>query len=83
MKKWITEYGHLALMCVCLTCSAVLLGSVLLDRPLVEAAETHLPVLRTAGEGEQPTEVLVSPPAEDPCSRKPLLPASTWAAVLK
>ena len=65
MKKWITEYGHLALMCVCLTCSAVLLGSVLLDRPLVEAAETHLPVLRTAGEGGQPTEVLFSPPAEE------------------
>lgn len=65
MKKWITEYGHLALMCVCLTCSAVLLGSVLLDRPLVQAAETHLPVLRTAGEDELLAEDLLSPPAEE------------------
>ena len=42
MKKWITEYGHLALMCACLACSAVLLGSVLLDRPLVQAALKNL-----------------------------------------
>lgn len=65
MKKWITEYGHLALMCACLACSAVLLGSVLLDRPLVQAAETHLPVLRVAGADGSHTEVLLPPSAEE------------------
>ena len=66
MKKLISEYGHLALMCVCLLCSAVLLGSVLLDRPLVQAAETHLPVLRTPAEGEHQAEAPVAPaPAEE------------------
>ena len=48
-----------------ISCSAVLLGSVLLDRPLVEAAENHLPVLRTEGEGGMHTEVPLSSPAEE------------------
>ena len=47
MRRFITEYGYLAVMTVCLVCCAVLLVSVTTDRPLVAAAETHIPVLRT------------------------------------
>ena len=49
MGKFLKEYGHLAVMGACLLCSAVLLASVLTDRPLVAIAEEHLPVLRTEG----------------------------------
>ena len=47
MRRFIAEYGYLAVMTVCLVCCAVLLVSVTTDRPLVAAAETHIPVLRT------------------------------------
>ena len=52
MRHLIKEYGYLAVMCVCLVCSAVLLASVTTDRPLVAIAQEHIPVLRIQTEGE-------------------------------
>ena len=46
MRGFLKENGYLAVMGVCLVCSAVLLVSVLTDRPLVAIASQHLPVLR-------------------------------------
>lgn len=56
MRHLIKEYGYLAVMCVCLVCSAVLLASVTTDRPLVAIAQEHIPVLRIQTEGEHLTE---------------------------
>ena len=51
------EYGYLAVMGLCLVCSAVLLVSVVTDRPLVEAAGEHLPVLRVEKTAEEEASV--------------------------
>ncbi len=56
IKYFINEYGHLAVMTLCLVCCAVLLTSVVTDKPLVAAADVHVPVLRTAAEAEHQTE---------------------------
>ena len=56
MRHLIKEYGYLAVMCVCLVCSAVLLLSVTTDRPLVAIAREHIPVLRTQTPGEHVPE---------------------------
>ena len=55
MRGFFRENGYLAVMCVCFVCSAVLLVSVLADRPLVAIAARHLPVLRVerAADGEE------------------------------
>ena len=55
MRGFFKENGYLAVMGVCLACSAVLLVSVLTDRPLVAIASQHLPVLRVerAVDGEE------------------------------
>ena len=48
--KWktiLSEYGYLAVMGLCLACSAALLISVTTDRPIVAIAAEHVPVLRT------------------------------------
>lgn len=68
MRHLIKEYGYLAVMCVCLVCSAVLLLSVTTDRPLVAIAQEHLPVLRTQADGEHEPEV---PSAEETLSDAP------------
>lgn len=57
MRQFVKEYGYLAVMCVCLVCSAVLLLSVTTDRPLVAIAQEHIPVLRTQSEGEHEPEI--------------------------
>lgn len=49
MHRMNKETGYLAVMGICLVCCAVLLVSVATDRPLVAAAPTHVPVLRTDG----------------------------------
>lgn len=59
LKTIISEYGYLAVMGLCLACSAALLISVTTDRPLVAIAEEHIPVLRiqaTETEGEHEPE---------------------------
>lgn len=59
LKTIISEYGYLAVMSLCLACSAALLISVTIDKPIVAIAEEHIPVLRTqsaAAEGEHETE---------------------------
>ena len=56
MRHLIKEYGYLAVMCVCLVCSAVLLASVTTDRPLVAIAQEHIPVLRIQTPGEHEPE---------------------------
>ena len=61
MRGFLKENGCLAVMGVCLVCSAVLLVSVLTDRPLVAIASQHLPVLRVeraAQETAQPQAAL-------------------------
>jgi len=47
LKKYLSEYGYLAVMGLCLACSAVLLISVTIDKPIVAIAQEHVPVLRT------------------------------------
>ena len=54
MRGFLKENGYLAVMGVCLVCSAVLLVSVLTDRPLVAIAGPHLPVLRVEAAREAP-----------------------------
>lgn len=54
MRGFLKENGYLAVMGVCLVCSAVLLVSVLTDRPLVAMAVPHLPVLRVEAAREAP-----------------------------
>ena len=54
MRGFLKENGYLAVMGVCLVCSAVLLVSVLTDRPLVAMAVPHLPVLRVEAHREAP-----------------------------
>ena len=68
MRHLIKEYGYLAVMCVCLVCSAVLLLSVTTDRPLVAIAQEHIPVLRTQDQGEHLTE---APAVEETLSGAP------------
>ncbi len=66
MGRLIREYGYVAVMCICLACSSVLLWSVSTGRPLAAVAETHLPVLRaTSLPAEEPpeTEVRQTAPA--------------------
>ena len=53
IKRFWEAYGYLALMGFCLACSAVLLVSVLTDRPLVAIAARHLPVLRVERAAEE------------------------------
>ena len=43
MRRFITEYGYLAVMTVCLVCCAVLLVSVTTDRPLVAVSPISSP----------------------------------------
>jgi len=64
MRHFFKEYGYLALMGLCLVCSAVLLVSVVTDRPLVAIAGQHLPVLRVekAAEGEHDPQVGATQP---------------------
>lgn len=68
MRHLIKEYGYLAVMCVCLVCSAVLLLSVTTDRPLVAIAQEHIPVLRTQDQGEHQPE---APAVEETLSGAP------------
>lgn len=67
MRQFVKEYGYLAVMCVCLVCSAVLLLSVTTDRPLVAIAREHIPVLRTQTEGEHGAAV-TAPETEETLS---------------
>ena len=67
MRQFVKEYGYLAVMCVCLVCSAVLLLSVTTDRPLVAIAQEHIPVLRTQTEGEHEPEI-TAPETEETLS---------------
>lgn len=67
MRRFVKEYGYLAVMCVCLVCSAVLLLSVTTDRPLVAIAQQHIPVLRTQSEGEHQSETTM-PESEETLS---------------
>lgn len=57
MRHFFKEYGYLALMGLCLVCSAVLLMSVVTDRPLVAIAGQHLPVLRVEKAAEEEASV--------------------------
>ena len=69
MRHFFKEYGYLALMGLCLVCSAVLLVSVVTDRPLVAIAGQHLPVLRVerAAEGEHdPQAGATQPEGQEP-----------------
>ncbi len=67
LKQFIRDYGHLTVMTLCLVCCAVLLTSVAANRPLVAAADVHVPVLRArAAEGEQPEQA--EPTATDTSS---------------
>ena len=47
LKNILTEYGYLMVMGLCLACSAALLISVTMDKPIVAIAQEHVPVLRT------------------------------------
>ena len=47
LKTYISEYGYLVVMGLCLACSAALLISVTVDKPIVAIAQEHMPVLRT------------------------------------
>lgn len=73
VKNIISEYGYLAVMGLCLACSAALLISVTIDKPIVAIAQEHVPVLRTekaAQEGEHTTEL----PAEEDAVKQNDLP---------
>ncbi len=62
VKKVLTEYGYLMVMGLCLACSAALLISVTIDKPIVAIAREHVPVLRTENavrEGEHSAEILL------------------------
>ena len=64
MRGFFKENGQLAVMAVCLVCSAVLLASVLTDRPLVAIAAQHLPVLRVERPAEDDTALSAALPEE-------------------
>ena len=60
LKNILTEYGYLMVMGLCLACSAALLISVTMDKPIVAIAREHVPVLRTekaVQEGEHTSEI--------------------------
>jgi hypothetical protein len=62
VKKVLTEYGYLIVMGLCLACSAALLISVTIDKPIVAIAREHVPVLRTeraVREEEHSAEILL------------------------
>lgn len=65
MRGFFKENGYLAVMGVCLVCSAVLLVSVLTDRPLVAIASQHLPVLRVERAAQEETRPQAAPPEEN------------------
>ena len=81
LKNIISEYGYLAVMGLCLACSAALLISVTMDRPIVAIAREHIPVLRTeqaVQEGEHIAEI----PAEESTVKQEDLPVQTAGFLL-
>ena len=81
LKSIISEYGYLAVMGLCLACSAALLISVTMDRPIVAIAREHIPVLRTeqaVQEGEHIAEI----PAEESTVKQEDLPAQAAGFLL-
>ncbi len=79
-KRFWESYGYLAVMGLCLVCSAVLLVSVLTDRPLVAIAGQHLPVLRVekAAEGEHEPQA----GAADEGNQEPVMSGTNTGYVL-
>ena len=81
LKNILTEYGYLMVMGLCLACSAALLISVTMDKPIVAIAREHVPVLRTekaVQEGEHLTEM----PLQEETVKQEGFPAQTTGFLL-
>ena len=81
LKNILTEYGYLMVMGLCLACSAALLISVTMDKPIVAIAQEHVPVLRTekaVQEGEHTEET----PVEEETVKQEGFPAQTTGFLL-
>ena len=81
LKNILTEYGYLMVMGLCLACSAALLISVTMDKPIVAIAQEHVPVLRTekaVQEGKNTEET----PVEEETVKQEGFPAQTTGFLL-
>ena len=81
LKNILTEYGYLMVMGLCLACSAALLISVTMDKPIVAIAREHVPVLRTekaVQEGEHTSEI----PVEEETVKQEDFPVQTAGFLL-
>lgn len=81
LKNILTEYGYLMVMGLCLACSAALLISVTMDKPIVAIAREHVPVLRTEKavlEGEHTSEI----PVEEETVKQEDFPAKATGFLL-
>ena len=81
LKNILTEYGYLMVMGLCLACSAALLISVTMDKPIVAIAQEHVPVLRTekaVQEGEHTEET----PVEEETVKQEGFPAQATGFLL-
>ena len=64
-KTILSEYGYLLVMGLCLACSAALLVSVTIDKPIVAIAREHVPVLRVEKAAEQEAKLTETPMETD------------------
>ena len=81
LKNILTEYGYLMVMGLCLACSAALLISVTMAKPIVAIAQEHVPVLRTekaVQEGEYTAEM----PVEEETVKQEDFPAQATGFLL-
>ena len=81
LKNILMEYGYLAVMGLCLACSAALLISVTMDKPIVAIAREHVPVLRTE-KAVQEGEHLAEMPLQEETVKQKDFPVKTTGFLL-